>query len=266
MDGTLMGSALRQMVSGGLIPRRYAADGKRFERARCAGKSSQQKFHATRGTMQWYSRLLEPRIGLDTPNQARRLWHHGCYRPGAEDFRFESSRQAQAADSSYERPPTTNGDSKDHARAAHNAVNEACYSTHLFDAPKKDAAFWPRLQGSGAFRRTAHLLVDASCPSSSRARDRDRMPARLSRRPDFRDNRRKALGNLRRGGSGLDDLVRLGLGSGSLGRSRTDWSTRSRVPCSRGWGALPEGPRPRPADYDAGDAAEPCGGMISTPS
>ena len=40
----------------------------------------------------------------------------------------------------------------------------ACYSTHRFDAPKEDAAFWPRFHALEPFRPERTLFVDYSLP------------------------------------------------------------------------------------------------------
>ena len=41
---------------------------------------------------------------------------------------------------------------------------DACYSTHLFEAPKEDAAFWPRLQAAEPFDPARTLFIDDSLP------------------------------------------------------------------------------------------------------
>ena len=61
---------------------------------------------------------------------------------------------------------------------------DACYSTHVFDAPKEDAAFWPRLQAVEPFAPERTLFVDDSLPVLRAAHGFGIGWLRAIRRPD----------------------------------------------------------------------------------
>jgi putative hydrolase of the HAD superfamily len=61
---------------------------------------------------------------------------------------------------------------------------DACYSTHAFNAPKENAAFWPRLQAKEGFIADRTLFVDDSLPVLEAAHDFGIRWLRAVRRPD----------------------------------------------------------------------------------
>ena len=61
---------------------------------------------------------------------------------------------------------------------------DACYSSQPFDAPKEDAAFWPRLAAREEFTRQRTLFIDDSLRVLQCARDYGIAHLRAVRRPD----------------------------------------------------------------------------------
>jgi putative hydrolase of the HAD superfamily len=61
---------------------------------------------------------------------------------------------------------------------------DACYSSQPFDAPKEDAAFWPRLAAREEFSRQRTLFIDDSLRVLQCARDYGIAHLRAVRCPD----------------------------------------------------------------------------------
>jgi 5'-nucleotidase len=61
---------------------------------------------------------------------------------------------------------------------------DACYSSHPFDAPKENAAFWPRLKALEEFSLPRTLFIDDSLPVLESARAYGIAHLRAVRCPD----------------------------------------------------------------------------------
>ena len=163
MDGTLLDLRFDNWFWQELIPSRYAAANGLDQSAAVA--LLEPKFRAIQGTMQWYCiEHWSRELGLDIAvikreQQARR---QVGYLPGAEDFLRklkEIGKRRVLVTNSH--PTTLAIKNEEVGLAAH---FDACYSTHVFAAPKEHPDFWPRLQALEPFERARTLLVDDSVP------------------------------------------------------------------------------------------------------
>jgi HAD superfamily hydrolase (TIGR01509 family) len=181
MDGTLLDLRFDNWFWQELIPRRYAAahglsPPEAWERL-------ERKFHAARGTIEWYCiDHWTDVLGLDIAAIKRAARAQVGYLPGAEDF------LCKLKDSGKRRVLVTNAHPMTLAikneRVGLTAHFDACYSTHAFDAPKEKADFWPRLHATEPFDAERTLMVDDSLPALHAAHNFGISWLRAVRRPD----------------------------------------------------------------------------------
>jgi HAD superfamily hydrolase (TIGR01509 family) len=181
MDGTLLDLRFDNWFWQELIPRRYAAE--HGLSAPDALGLLKPKFHATRGTMQWYCIDYWSReLGLDIARIKRAALDQVGYLPGAEEFLIKLKESGKRRVLVTNAHPTTLAIKDQQVRLMLHF--DACYSTHFFDAPKEDAAFWPRLQAAEPFAVERTLFVDDSLPVLNAAHAFGIGWLRAVRRPD----------------------------------------------------------------------------------
>jgi 5'-nucleotidase len=117
------------------------------------------KFRAVRGSIQWYcidywSRELD----LDIAAIKRAALAQVGYLPGAQGFlsKLESSGKRRILVTNAH--PATLALKNEQVRLTQHF--DACYSTHPFQAPKEDPAFWPRFNALEPFIPQRTLFVD----------------------------------------------------------------------------------------------------------
>jgi len=181
MDGTLLDLRFDNWFWQELIPRRYAAANGLSPPD--ALELLKPKFHATRGTMQWYCIDYWSReLGLDIARIKRAALDLVGYLPGAEDFLVKLRDSGKRRILVTNAHPTTLAIKDQRVGLA--VHFDACYSTHTFDAPKENAAFWPRLQAAEPFAVERTLFVDDSLPVLRTAHGFGIGWLRAVRRPD----------------------------------------------------------------------------------
>jgi 5'-nucleotidase len=182
MDGTLLDLRFDNWFWQELIPHRYAAAN--GLNPPDALELLKPKFHAIRGTMQWYCIDYWSReLGLDIAHIKRAAaLDQVDYLPGAENFLLRLKDSGKRRVLVTNAHPTTLA-IKDR-QVGLTAHFDACYSTHTFDAPKENAAFWPRLQAAEPFAAERTLLVDDSLPVLRTAHGFGIGWLRAVRRPD----------------------------------------------------------------------------------
>jgi 5'-nucleotidase len=161
MDGTLLDLKFDNWFWGKHLPEHFA---------RARGMSGDEvrayldpKFHARRGTMDWYCIDYWSReLGLDIATLKRAARPQICYLPGAREFlgRLERSGKRRILLTNAH-PETLAIKNEQVGLSAH---FDACYSTHSFGMPKEHADFWPRFQAHESFRPERTLFVDDSLP------------------------------------------------------------------------------------------------------
>jgi 5'-nucleotidase len=161
MDGTLLDLRFDNWFWQELIPGRYAAaNGMSPLEAR---ELIMPKFRSTRGTIQWYCIDHWTReLRLDIAEIKRAALQKVGYLPGAENFLLklkESGKRRVLVTNAH--PVTLAMKNEQVGLTAH---FDACYSTHSFDFPKENAAFWPRLHAKEPFVSERTLFVDDSLP------------------------------------------------------------------------------------------------------
>ncbi|HMH26968.1 MAG TPA: GMP/IMP nucleotidase [Steroidobacteraceae bacterium] len=181
MDGTLLDLRFDNWFWGTLVPNRYAA---------AHGMSEAQshehlalKFKNVAHTLQWYCIDYWTReLKLDIPALKRETMPRVGFLPGAEVFLQKlraSGKRVVLVTNSH---PTTLAIKNE--RVALTQYFDACYSSQPFDAPKEDAAFWPRLAAREEFSRQRTLFIDDSLRVLQCARDYGIAHLRAVRRPD----------------------------------------------------------------------------------
>jgi putative hydrolase of the HAD superfamily len=181
MDGTLLDLRFDNWFWQELIPHRYAAQNGLS--ASDALEVLMPKFHAARGTIQWYCIDYWSReLGLDIALIKRAALDQVDYLPGAEEFLLKLKESGKRRVLVTNAHPTTLAIKDEQVRLTSHF--DACYSTHLFDAPKEDAAFWPRLQAVEQFTVERTLFVDDSLPVLEAAQRFGIGWLRAVRRPD----------------------------------------------------------------------------------
>ncbi len=181
MDGTLLDLRFDNWFWQELIPLRYAAQNGLSPPD--ALELLRPKFHAIRGTMQWYCIDYWSReLGLDIARIKRATLGQVGYLPGAEDFLLKLKASGKRRVLVTNAHPTTLAIKDRQVRLTMHF--DACYSTHMFDAPKEDAALWPRLQAAEPFVAERTLFVDDSLPVLAAAHGFGIGWLRAVRRPD----------------------------------------------------------------------------------
>jgi len=167
MDGTLLDLRFDNWFWQELIPRRYAAaNGLEVAEAQVL---LARRFVAVRGTLQWYCIEHWTReLNLDIGGIKREALAQVSFLPGAQEFltRLKASGKRRVL--------VTNAHPRTLAikneRVALTQYFDACYSSHPFDAPKENAAFWPRLAAREEFSPQRTLFIDDSLPVLESAR------------------------------------------------------------------------------------------------
>ncbi|HUE10464.1 MAG TPA: GMP/IMP nucleotidase [Steroidobacteraceae bacterium] len=167
MDGTLLDQRFDNWFWLELIPSRYAA-------ARGLSQSEASallapKFRAVAGTIRWYCiDYWSEELDLDIVGIKRSVLEQVGYLPGAREFLLRLKSSGKRLVLVTNAHPVTFAIKNEQARLT--AHFDACYSTHPFDAPKEDAAFWPRFNAREPFVPQRTLFVDDSIPVLDAAR------------------------------------------------------------------------------------------------
>ncbi len=119
------------------------------------------KFRAAAGTINWYcidywSRELD----LDIPVLKRAVRHEVRFLPGAEQFLLRLAATGKRRVLITNSHPETLAIKNEHVPLT--AHFDASYSSHRFEAPKEDPAFWPRFRAREPFEPGRTLFVDDS--------------------------------------------------------------------------------------------------------
>jgi putative hydrolase of the HAD superfamily len=183
MDGTLLDLRFDNWFWQELVPRHWAA-AQGIHAAEAAARLG-PKFHAVRGTMQWYCIDHWSReLGLDIAHIKRGAEARArvSYLPGAVDFLEKLKQTGKRRVLVTNAHPTTLAIKDEEVGVALHF--DACYSTHPFRAPKEHADFWPRLQRAEPFEQRRTLFVDDSLPVLHAAHRYGIGWLRAVRRPD----------------------------------------------------------------------------------
>ncbi len=181
MDGTLLDLRFDNWFWLTFVPSRYAvAQGISDAEAHLR---LAPKFKGVAHTLQWYcidywTRELE----LDIPALKRETLPRVGFLPGAEAFLRKLRRSGKRVVLVTNSHPTTLAIKNE--RVALTQYFDACYSSQPFEAPKEDAAFWPRLAAREEFSRRRTLFIDDSLRVLQCAREYGIAHLRAVRRPD----------------------------------------------------------------------------------
>jgi HAD superfamily hydrolase (TIGR01509 family) len=161
MDGTLLDQRFDNWFWLEHIPSRYAQSKGLSQPAATAALAP--RFHAVRGTMQWYCiDYWSEELGLDIAAIKRTELARVGYLPGAELFLSRLQKSGKRRVLVTNAHPVTLSMKNERVRLT--AYFDACYSTHAFGAPKEDSVFWPRLGARESFDPARTLFVDDSLP------------------------------------------------------------------------------------------------------
>ena len=183
MDGTLLDLRFDNWFWQELIPSLYAA-------ANGLGLADthallRPKFIEVKGTLQWYCIDYWTReLKLDIGSIKRGTQRHVSFLPGAEQFLSKLRASGKRCVLVTNAHPETL--SIKNAQVALTRYFDVCYSTHAFEHPKENPAFWPRLAQQERFRPPRTLFVDDSLSVLDAARDFGIGWLRAVRRPDSR--------------------------------------------------------------------------------
>jgi len=181
MDGTLLDLRFDNWFWLTLVPSRYAAAHGLSEAD--AQLRLRPKFQDVAGTLRWYCVEYWTReLRLDIPALKREALARVGFLPGAKFFLQKLRRSGKRAVLVTNSHPETLAIKNE--RVALTQYFDACYSSHAFDAPKEDAAFWRRLTQHESFVPSRTLFVDDSLPVLESARDFGIAHLRAVRRPD----------------------------------------------------------------------------------
>jgi putative hydrolase of the HAD superfamily len=181
MDGTLLDLRFDNWFWGDLVPKRYAeAHGlSEAEAHRCLAI----KFKDVAHTLQWYCIEYWTReLKLDIPALKRETLARVGFLPGAEAFLRKLRAAGKRVVLVTNSHPTTLAIKNE--RVALMQYFDACYSSQPFDAPKENAAFWPRLAAREQFLKQRTLFIDDSLRVLECAREYGIAHLRAVRRPD----------------------------------------------------------------------------------
>jgi HAD superfamily hydrolase (TIGR01509 family) len=181
MDGTLLDLRFDNWFWLSFVPSRYAAANGISEAE--AQIELAPRFKNVAHTLQWYCIEYWTReLKLDIPALKRETLLRVGFLPGAEAFLKKlrsSGKRVVLVTNSH---PTTLAIKNE--QVALKPYFDACYSSQPFDAPKEDAAFWPRLAAREPFSPQRTLFVDDSLKVLQCARDYGIAHLRAVRRPD----------------------------------------------------------------------------------
>jgi putative hydrolase of the HAD superfamily len=157
MDGTLLDQRFDNWFWQELIPGHYAqANGISASEAKVL---LAPKFRAVRGTMSWYCiDYWSAELALDIAAIKRSTLEQVDYLPGAQEFLLRLKSSGKRLVLVTNAHPMTLAIKNEQSRLT--GYFDACYSTHPFQAPKEDDAFWPRLRAAEPFTPGRTLLVD----------------------------------------------------------------------------------------------------------
>jgi GMP/IMP 5'-nucleotidase len=161
MDGTLLDLRFDNWFWLSLVPQHYAEQHGMSE-AQAHGLLG-PKFADVAHTLPWYCIDYWTReLGLDIRGLTRAYLDRVVFLPGADDFlhRLRASGKRMLLVTNSHPELLLMKDEKVGIRR----FFDACYSTHVFDAPKEDPAFWPRLLEQENFALERALFVDDSMP------------------------------------------------------------------------------------------------------
>lgn len=181
MDGTLLDLRFDNWFWQEHVPGHYGAvNGMELREASAILRA---RFHATRGTLQWYcidhwSRELD----LDIAALKRTAASNVDYLPGAVEFLTRLGGLGVRRALVTNAHPTTLA-IKDEVVGL-TPYFDAVYSTHAFACPKENPRFWPRLQAREPFAPTRTLFVDDSLAVLDSAQGFGIGWIRAIRRPD----------------------------------------------------------------------------------
>ena len=168
MDGTLLDLRFDNWFWGSLIPGRYAAAHGLSEAD--AHELLRPKFKNVAHTLQWYCiEYWTQELKLDIARIKRETLERVGFLPGAERFLRKLKARGKRVVLVTNSHPRTLA-IKDE-RVALTRYFDACYSSHAFDAPKENAAFWPRLALQEMFSPPRSLFIDDSLAVLECARD-----------------------------------------------------------------------------------------------
>ena len=181
MDGTLLDLRFDNWFWLTFVPSRYAAAHGISEVE--AQRRLAPKFQDVAHTLQWYCIEYWTReLQLDIPALKRETLPRVGFLPGAQAFLKKlraSGKRVVLVTNSH---PTTLAIKNE--RVALTQYFDACYSSQPFDAPKENAAFWPRLAAHEEFSRQRTLFIDDSLRVLQCARDYGIAHLRAVRCPD----------------------------------------------------------------------------------
>lgn len=141
------------------------------------------KFRAVMGTMNWYCIDYWSReLGLDIPLLKRAVRHEVRFLPGAEEFLLKLATTGKRRVLITNSHPETLAIKSEHVPLA--AHFDASYSSHRFEVPKEDPAFWARFRAHEPFEPKRTLIVDDSSVVLESARQYGIAWLRAVRRPD----------------------------------------------------------------------------------
>jgi putative hydrolase of the HAD superfamily len=181
MDGTLLDLRFDNWFWGSLIPNRFAAANGMSEAETHA--LLRTKFEDVAHTLQWYCIEYWTReLKLDIAGIKRETLERVEFLPGAERFLQKLKAHGKRVVLVTNSHPTTLA-IKDE-RVALTKYFDACYSSHPFDVPKENAAFWPRLKAREEFSPQRTLFVDDSLRVLESARNYGIAHLRAVRCPD----------------------------------------------------------------------------------
>jgi GMP/IMP 5'-nucleotidase len=181
MDGTLLDQRFDNWFWQEHIPHRYAQSKGLSHPAATAALAP--KFHAVKGTMQWYCiDYWSEELDLDIAAIKRTELARVGYLPGAEAFLSKLKASGKRRVLVTNAHPVTLSIKNEQVRLTEHF--DACYSTHAFGAPKEDVAFWPRLNARETFAPERTLFVDDSLPVLDAAHEFGIAWLRVVRLPD----------------------------------------------------------------------------------
>ncbi len=181
MDGTLLDLRYDNWFWLDLIPSRYAA-ANGLELAEAQVRLA-PKFREVAGTLQWYCIEYWAReLDLDIRSIKRESLAEVDFLPGAEEFLTKLQHSGKRCVLVTNAHPATLAIKNE--RVALTRYFDACYSSHPFEHPKENAAFWPRFAAAEGFEPLRTLFVDDSLRVLKAARDFGIGWLRAVRRPD----------------------------------------------------------------------------------
>lgn len=181
LDGTLLDLSFDNWFWREHVPGHYGR-AKGLD-AHQAWAALEPKFRAAAGTINWYcidywSRELD----LDIPTLKRAVRHEVRFLPGAEEFLAKLAAMGKRRVLITNSHPETLAIKGEHVPLE--AHFDASYSSHRFEVPKEDPAFWPRFRAHEPFDPARTLFVDDSIAVLESARRFGIAWLRAVRQPD----------------------------------------------------------------------------------